>query len=308
MLQILFQITVGGDVFDRGAAEFDVFIVAEAFLRHKVFLAFIVGADKVKVTAPKRLFGRQFAVGAQKTPEIFAGDFFPVIPQRVGKGMIAIFDAVIFVASIEPDGKVIQKVVQGFAFFLKNLFHILAGGNVFYTPEQVGVFFDGFDRKAAFENVGFFEVKRFDADGKPFFGGKYFSVIVTLIESQRYFFPRQVCTGGFQSMKGRAVGILCREMFFQIGEQGFSVKHFFRRFVLQYRFAVGVVNADDFIVVADDFVGESAVCNGFFGGGNGFNRLQQAADGGENKSNTSRSRYSGYIKNKTSATVSPIRA
>ena len=80
----MFQITVGGDVFDRGAAEFDVFIVAEAFLRHKVFLAFIVGADEVKVTAPKRLFGRQFAVGAQKTPEIFAGDFFPVISQRVG--------------------------------------------------------------------------------------------------------------------------------------------------------------------------------------------------------------------------------
>ena len=69
--------------------------------------------------------------------------------------MVGVFYLIVLIADVYGSWKIVQKVMQAFAFFLKNLIHIFGGGDVLNRPVEIGVFFDFFDRIGPFKDICF---------------------------------------------------------------------------------------------------------------------------------------------------------
>lgn len=77
--------------------------------------------------------------------------------------------------------------------------------------------------------------------------------------------------GGLQAVESRFVETVFAELLLQIFENRFVFEQFSGDVVLNDRLSGSVVNPAGFEVVFDNFVGKTAVADGFFAGTKGFN-------------------------------------
>ena len=126
--------------------------------------------------------------------------------------------------------------MQAAVFFLKNLFHIFDGGDVFDCPVKISISADFFDGVGAFKNIGFFQINGADRDFKPFFAAENLFVVAVLPQGKIYFFSRQVVESSLQAAESVFVLTVVRKMSREKITDIPAFEKVARKVVFQYRF------------------------------------------------------------------------